>query len=308
MINSSGTQKMKAESSSIRYQISNIPPLVVVAGPTASGKSAMALEIARRYGGEIICADSRTVYKGMDIGTAKPSPAERAEIPHHLLDVITPDQTFTAAEFKRRTLILIDEIAKRGHVPIMAGGSGLYIDGVIFDFAFLPPVAPEERSELEAMSIEQLQAEITNRGITMPENSKNKRYLIRALETNGAVPVKRGLRENTLVIGRDISRAEVDERIRARVDAMYEQGFASEAQQLADQYGWEAPGLAAPGYKAIREYFEGRQTLEETKAAFARNDIQLAKRQRTWFRRNPYIKWIKNTAEADALVKEFLRK
>src|SRR5690606_3789597 len=102
------------------------------------------------------------------IGTAKPSPAERAEIPHHLLDVVRPDQTFTAAEFKRRAVLCIDDIALRGGLPFLVGGTGLYVDGVIFDFAFLPPVPPEERAELEAMSIEQLQAEILSRGITMP--------------------------------------------------------------------------------------------------------------------------------------------
>lgn len=285
-----------------------VTPLIVIVGPTASGKSALALEIARRYNGEIICADSRTVYRHMDIGTAKPNAAERAEIAHHILDVVTPDQSFTAAEFKRQALGLINDIAARGRLPIMVGGTGLYIDGVIFDYAFLPPVPAEERAELEAMSLEQLQAEVSSRGITMPEDPKNKRRLVRALETNGEIPIKRGLRANTLLIGMDISKATVDERIRGRVDAMYRQGFVEEARTLAETYGWDAPGLSAPGYKAIRSYFEGEVTLEETKAIFAQNDSNLAKRQRTWFKRNPHIKWIQNAAEADRLIKEFLQK
>lgn len=282
--------------------------LIVIVGPTASGKSSLALDLARRYKGEIICADSRTVYEGMDIGTAKPSTAERAEVPHHILDVVTPDQVFTAAEFKLQSQAAISEIASRGHLPIMVGGTGLYIDGVIFDFHFLPPVPPDERAELEAMDIKQLQAEVISRGITMPENRLNKRHLMRALETNGAVPVKKGLRQNTLVIGLDVSKQEVDQRIRARVDKMYEQGFVEEAKNLADEYGWDAPGLSAPGYKAIRAYFAGDKTLDETKEIFAHNDIRLAKRQRTWFKRNQHIYWIQNTLDADRLVKEFLQK
>lgn len=283
-------------------------PLIVIVGPTASGKSALAIELARRHDGEIICADSRTVYKGMDIGTAKPAPAERAEIPHHILDVVTPDRIFTAAEFKRRALLWIDDISIRGKLPIMVGGTGLYIDGVIFDFAFLPPVPLEQREELEAMDIEQLQAEITSRGITMPENSRNKRHLVRALETNGEIAVKKGLRDNTLVIGMDKSKQEIDESIRRRVDAMYAQGFIDEARRLADKYSWDAPGLSAPGYKAAREHLVGGKSLDESKEIFARKDRELAKRQRTWFKRNRHINWVKNAAEAEALVKNFLQK
>ncbi len=283
-------------------------PLIVIVGPTASGKSALALDIAREYRGEIICADSRTVYKGMDIGTAKPTSAERAEIPHHILDVVTPDQTFTAAEFKRRSLLWIDDIAIRGRLPIMAGGTGLYIDGVIFDFAFLPPVPAEAREELELMTLEQLQAEIKSRGISMPNDPKNKRRLVRALETNGEIPVKKGLRRNTLVIGLDVERDAIQRRIAARVDAMMDTGFVDEMRRLVDEYGWDAPGLSAPGYKAFRKYLEGRIGLSEAKAQFTHNDMQLAKRQRTWFRRNSYIHWVKNSDEAKQLVQEFLQK
>lgn len=283
-------------------------PLVVIVGPTASGKSSLGMEFARRYDGEIICADSRTVYKGMDIGTAKPSNVEQAEIPHHLLDMVMPDQVFTAAEFKRNALIWIDDISIRGKLPIMVGGTGLYVDGVIFDFAFLPPVPSEERAELEAMSIEQLQSEINSRGIQMPENSKNKRYLIRALETNGEIPVKKGLREYTLIIGIDMSREKIKQRISSRVDKMIEDGFITEVKELSDKYGWDAPGLNAPGYKAFREYIEGKVTLEEAKQMFVQSDFQLAKRQRTWFKRNPHIKWIQNVIEAESLIKDFLQK
>ncbi len=286
--------------------VAKVDPLVVIVGPTASGKTALALELARRYNGEIICADSRTVYKGMDIGTAKPSSAERAEIPHHIIDIVAPDQTFTAAEFKRRALIWIDDITIRGKLPIMVGGTGLYIDGVIFDYAFLPPVPPEERAELEAMSIEQLQAEITSRGIAMPENSKNKRYLVRALETNGEIPVRKGLRRNTLIIGLEVGREELKGRLTARVNEMVENGFIDEVKALGAKYGWNAPGLQAPGYKAFRQYIEHSITLDEAKNQFVQNDFALAKRQRTWFRRNPQIQWFASPASALAFISNWL--
>ncbi len=282
-------------------------PLIVIVGPTASGKSALAFDLACQLNGEIICADSRTVYKGMDIGTAKPPKDEQAQVRHHLIDLITPDQNFTAAEFKRQALLWIDDISIRGKVPIMVGGTGLYVDGVIFDFAFLPPVAPEEREALESLSVEALQQKLTEQGIPLPENSKNPRHLIRALETNGQVPVRKGLRENTLVIGLDIDKATCEQRIQHRVEQMYANGFVAEAKQLFEKYGVEAPGLQAPGYKAIREYLDGEVSLDESKKIFIRNDIQLAKRQRTWFKRNPHIHWTKNSSEAWQLVQLFLQ-
>lgn len=283
-------------------------PLVVIVGPTASGKSALAMDIARIHSGEIICADSRTVYKGMDIGTAKPSIGEQNEIPHHLLDVINPSQVFTAAEFKRRAMIWVDDITIRGRLPIMVGGTGLYVDGVIFDFAFLPPVAPEERAELEAKSIDELQALIGERGIAMPKNLKNKRHLVRALETNGEVPVRKGLRGDTLVIGLDIEKSKLERRIGERVEVMISQGFVEEIKDLADKYGWDAPGLQAPGYKAFRKYLDGAISIEEAKRQFVHNDMQLAKRQRTWFKRNPHIVWVQNADQALEEVQKFLQK
>ena len=339
-------------------------PLVVIVGPTASGKSALAMEIARSIrdraalrleavparqrdsqasrtsgtlkrdsqtggpemskkpagssalqigklaglsGAEIICADSRTIYRGMDIGTAKPSQAEQAEIPHHVLDVIEPSEHFTAAEFKRQALEAIEDITSRNKLPIMAGGTGLYIDGVIFDFSFLPAVAPHERERLQQMPVQELQAEISRLGLPLPENSQNPRHLMRVLETNGTVPVKKGLRANTLVIGIDIDRETVRERIVKRVDAMVQAGFETEVQTLHKLYGRDAPGLLAPGYKAFGDYAAGRLGLDEAKQRFIDADCQLAKRQRTWFRRNPHIKWIKSSSEALKLVQTFLQ-
>lgn len=283
-------------------------PLIVIVGATASGKSALAMEIARTYDGEIICADSRTVYKGMDIGTAKPSHAEQREIPHHILDIVNPDQPFTAADFKQRALLWIDDIAIRGKLPILVGGTGLYVDGVIFDFAFLPPVADEERERLEQMSVPELQALIGRLGLELPENAQNPRHLIRRIETNGQIPIKKDLRDNTLIIGLDISKEELTRRLEQRTRAMLEQGLEQEVRGLAGKYGWEAPGITGLGYREWRPYLEGIADIQEVAREINLRSLQYAKRQRTWFKRNPHIKWVQNTAEAEHLVKEFLQK
>lgn len=121
-------------------------PLVVITGPTASGKTSLAMEVAKLFNGEIICADSRTIYKGMDIGTAKPTKKEQAAIPHHIIDVVEPNQSFTVADFKELALKAIDDITKRGKLPIMVGGTGLYIDSVIFDYQFGPAGDAKKKS------------------------------------------------------------------------------------------------------------------------------------------------------------------
>ncbi len=285
-----------------------IPPLVVIVGPTGSGKSALAMDIARKYNGEIICADSRTVYKGMDIGTAKPSGDDQTEIPHHLLDMIEPDQTFTAAEFKRQALAAIDTIHSRGKLPIMVGGTGLYVDGVIFDFAFLPPVPAEERERLEQMSVSELQAMIDSLNLELPENKENRRHLIRRIETNGQIPVKKGLRDRTLVLGVELEKQELIRRLEARVQKMLDQGLEQEVEGLAKKYGWQAPGMTGLGYREWRTYFEGGLTRKEVVRAIINGSWQYARRQRTWFRRNQHIRWVKNSAEVEVLVKYFLQR
>ena len=137
--------------------MTNIDKLVVILGPTASGKSAMALELAQKFNGEIVCADSRTIYKGMDIGTAKPSIQEQQLVRHHLIDIVEPDRPFSAAQFKQAAQDAIAEIQSRGKLPFLVGGSGMYIDSVIYDYGFRDEVSDEEKTLIENMSLEQLQ-------------------------------------------------------------------------------------------------------------------------------------------------------
>jgi tRNA dimethylallyltransferase len=269
-----------------------IPPLIVLLGETATGKSALAIRLAGRIGGEILCADSRTVYKGMDIGTAKPSADEMKQVRHYGLDLIKPDEHFSVADFKTYAENIIDEIHSHGSVPIMVGGSGLYIDSVIFNYQFREPADIKLRQELNALSVEELQDRLADLGLELPENSRNPRHLIRTIETGGKTPQHSALRPNTMVLGLSLDRDELRLRITQRVDAMVAAGLVEETERLANTYGWDAESLQAPGYKAIRGYLEGRLSLEEAKAEFIHNDMQLAKRQRTWFRRNKSIHWL----------------
>lgn len=282
-------------------------PFVAIVGETASGKSAMAMELAQEFDGEIICADSRTIYKGMDIGTAKPSAADRSLISHHILDVITPDQRFSAADFKAQAEAAIADILTRGKLPIMVGGTGLYVDAVLYDFAFRAAANPAERQKLEKLSVEELQQALSVKGIPLPNNPQNPRHLIRALETGGRPSVRQTLRGNTLVLGLKIDRELLENRIEKRIDDMVTTGLLEEIETLAQKYGWDAPGLQAPGYRAFRPYFAGEIDVETAKKQFAQNDKQLAKRQRTWFKRNQDIQWVSDYEHAKMLVQNLLQ-
>jgi tRNA dimethylallyltransferase len=242
-------------------------PLVVIVGETASGKSAAAIELAQKINGEIICADSRTIYKGMDIGTAKPTKEQQRLIPHHLLDIVEPDQSFTVAQFKELANAAIEDITKRGKIPIMAGGSGLYVDSVLFDYQFSP--------------------------IDAERNSQNPRHLKHANNLDyGKNP-----RPNTVILGIKVPREVLKKRINERVEKMVEDGLVEEAKRLGEKYGLQIPSLQTPGYKAFREYVLGARNLEQAKALFVKNDLDLAKRQRTWFKRNKRIQWINNPSK-----------
>ncbi len=284
------------------------PPLVVIVGPTASGKSALAMEVARLFDGEIICADSRTIYRGADIGTAKPSSAERSEIPHHLLDVIDVDQRFSVAEFKKMANNVIGDIVERGKLPIMVGGTGLYIDSVIFDYQFTKTRDQQTRARLESKSIEELQQEIRSKGYDLPTNYMNRRHLIGVIERRGMTGAKSELRSNTLVIGMDVDPEVLRGRIRKRSVVMIQAGLADECIRLIRRHGADAPGLQAPAYKAFTGHVNGSQDVDESLELFIANDTKLAKRQRTWFRRNKSIHWVKNREESIDLVTTFLNK
>ncbi|HYH75562.1 MAG TPA: tRNA (adenosine(37)-N6)-dimethylallyltransferase MiaA [Candidatus Saccharimonadales bacterium] len=283
-------------------------PVIAIVGETASGKTALALHLAREFPGEIIAADSRTVYKDMNIGTAKPSPAEQAAIPHYGLDVVSPNEQFSAADFKRLATDAINQIGERHKIAYIVGGTGLYIDSLLYNFQFRKKGAPALRAYLESLDVWQLQQLLHKDNIPLPQNALNPRHLIRAIETKGEPATRSALRPNTLIIGVNIERDVLRKKLVARVEQMVKQGFIDEVKALAQQYGWEAPALQAPGYRAFKNYIEGGGTLEDAMAQFVQNDSNLAKRQRTWFKRNKDINWISNTEEAVDLVTTFLNK
>lgn len=283
-------------------------PLIVILGPTASGKTQLAMQLAQQFDGEIIAADSRTVYRGMDIGTAKPSSADQVLVPHHLLDIADPSEVVTAAIFKQKALTAIEDIAGRGKLPMMVGGSGLYVDAVLFNFSFLPPANTSERDLLQKLSVEELQKLALSRGLPLPQNSQNPRHLIRAIETMGLRPQRAASRPNTLVLGMYASREKLEANIRQRIGQMFADGLLDETASLAQQYGWDAPALQTTSYRAVRDYLSGAISLKDAEERFLYNDLHLAKRQLTWFRRNPGIKWICSEEEAVEQVTTFLNK
>lgn len=268
-----------------------LSPLLVIVGETGSGKTALSLELAERFGGEIICADSRTLYKGMDIGTAKPTVAERQRVPHFGLDLIEPCSTFTVFDFKQMAEKAIQDISSRGHLPILVGGSGLYIDAVLFNFAFRAKPTPSQREELENLTVEALQELVRKTGLRLPENSRNPRHLIRVLEAGEPPQQKHKLRPHTLVLGVQVERDELRRRIEQRVEAMVAAGLVDEVKRMYVKYG-TCEALKAPGYKAFSAYLQHEISLNEAKRRFVYNDMQLAKKQRTWFKRNKDVHWL----------------
>jgi tRNA dimethylallyltransferase len=283
--------------------------LVVIVGETASGKSTLALQLAERFDGEIICADALTVRQGVNIGTAKPSAADRVRLPHHLLDIVEPCADFTAAVFKDLALKAIADISARGKLPIMVGGTGLYVDGVLYDYSFLPAGDRKERLALNQMSLAELQRTVSERGLnTADVDTQNKRRLIRVIETGGQQPKRANMRSNTLVLGVRIPKDQLQNRIENRVDDMLAAGLEQEARQLAGTYGWECEALKGIGYREWREYLDGAQTLAETRQRVIKATKDLAKRQRTWFKRNPSIQWIDDPSRTVDIVTTFMNK
>lgn len=268
------------------------PKIVVIVGPTASGKSSIAMEVASRFNGEIICADSRTIYKEMDIGTAKPSSSDQTKIKHHLLDIVDIDQDFTVANFKELANKAIKDICIRGKLPILVGGSGLYIDSLIYDFSFRYLPNKSRRTELNNLSVEELQDIIIHKSLPMPTNSKNPRHLITVIESSGAKPNKNQLRENTLLIGINLAKEKLSANIEKRLDSMFNDGLEKEAQKLFTKYGEDYAPLKTIGYQEFIPYINGVESINNVYQKILVHSKQYAKRQITWFKRNQDINWV----------------
>ncbi len=283
------------------------PKLIAIVGETASGKTGLAIEIAKRWDGEVICADSRTVFRGMDIGTSKPTKDEMSGIPHYGLDLVEPDDKYSAAQFKEYAQSKIDDILARGKLPILVGGTGLYVDGVLYNYSFGGSESKFERSQLDNKSVEELATIAEKNGIEVSEQTlKNKRHLIRLLERGGKTEHANTLYYNAQIIGVKMSKTKLRERIERRTELMFRRGLRKEYNDLRHKFEHNSEAFSGIGYQEFRGWEDGNASMSEVKRAIVRNTMNLAKRQRTWFKRNPKIQWFEDNERALEAVEEFL--
>ena len=230
---------------------------IIILGPTGSGKTGVAIELAKALNGEIISADSRAIYKGMDIGTAKPSLEEQAGIPHYGLDLVEPGDRFTVADWKAYTEAKIADIKSRGKIPIIAGGTGLYIDALIYDYKFKGPTG-HKIGDIEQKSCSD----------------------------------RTEIKGDFLLIGVKTEPEKLRVRLKQRIDKMFDQPLYDETTKLVEKYGWGSGAMKSNIYEYVWKYLNGELSLDEAKLQSFYEDWHLAKRQLTWFKRNPEINWL----------------
>ncbi|MGE9993270.1 tRNA (adenosine(37)-N6)-dimethylallyltransferase MiaA [Streptococcus alactolyticus] len=261
--------------------------IIAVVGPTAVGKTALGIELAKRFNGEIISGDSQQVYRHLDIGTAKATLEEQAEASHHLIDVREVDEAYSAYDFVKEASAAIEDITSRGKLPIIVGGTGLYLQSLLEGYHLGGQVNQEEvlayRQELEQLADAVLFDKIAEQGIEIPE--LNRRRAIRALElaTFGQDLENKETPYDALLIGLNDDRQVLYERINHRVDVMVEKGILDEAKWLYDNHR-DVQAARAIGYKELFPYFAGQASLEESVDKLKQNTRRFAKRQLTWFR------------------------
>jgi tRNA dimethylallyltransferase len=296
--------------------------LAAIIGPTATGKSQLALRLAQAFDGEIVSADSRQVYRYMDIGTAKPTQQELSLVPHHLLDIISPDEDFSLAQYHQLAYKAIDDIQKRNRLPLLVGGSGLYVWAVLEGWE-IPEVPPdtEFRRSLEEKAargeIEELYQELMKIDPVAAQSidRRNVRRLIRALEVSesAGVPFSRLQRKkappfNTLIIGLTAERTELYRRTDLRVDRIIEQGLVEEVRKLADMgYDLSLPAMSGIGYKQIGMFLNGEMTLEEAVWQTKTETHRLVRRQYNWFRlKDERIHWFDIQGEVEPEISKLV--
>ncbi len=293
-----------------------LPPLIVLVGPTAVGKTATAVGVCREYRGEIISADSRQIYRKLDIGTAKPTRDEQAAVPHHLIDVIDPDRTLGVAEYQARAYAAIQDVLRRGGVPFLVGGSGQYVRAVVQGWS-VPRVPPdyELRTQLEAEA-RRLGAEGFHARLAAVDpaaaariDPRNVRRVMRAMEVflKTGVPISRQQRAQpppyrVLQIGLTMPRQQLYERIDARVERMMADGLLAEVRELTAQgYGLDLPAMSGLGYRQLGHHLTGQLCLEEAVQLIKKETRRFVRRQYNWFRLiDPDICWV-DASGADAL-------
>ncbi len=293
------------ESTSVRM-VAVSPPVVAVVGPTAAGKSDLAVALAQRVRGEVVNVDAYQIYRGMDVGTAKLAEAERGGVPHHLLDILDVTEPATVAEFQRWARAALEEVRGRGVTPVLVGGSALYVRAVLDAFEF-PGTDPAVRARLEAELREQGPEEMHRRLAALDPDAatsilvSNGRRIVRALEVveitgrpfAATLPAHTAYYDDVRLLGIDVPRDVLDERIARRVDLMWEAGLVDEVRRLV------AEGLAggrtasrALGYSQVLAFLDGTMTEDEAREATVRGTRKFARRQDSWFRKDPRIVWL----------------
>ncbi len=305
---------------SVSGRLEKIPPTVVICGPTAGGKTALAMRLAEQYALEIVSADSRQVYRGMDIGTAKATAEERARVPHHLIDVAEPDEDFSAFDFLRRGRAALDAISDRRRLPLVVGGTGLYIDALLHGLVAAPAADPELRRALEnwesrrgAGSLQDRLRSVDPEMAARLERSDRVR-IIRALEVfyltgRRLTDLQRQHAIKTspcrvLMLGVMPDRDLLYDRINRRVEDMFEAGLLEETEKLlAEGYSAELKALKTIGYRECIQYLNGRISRQQAKDLIQRDSRRYAKRQLTWFGRRPEIIWLDSPREFAKVLK-----
>jgi tRNA dimethylallyltransferase len=284
-------------------------PLIVIAGPTASGKTGLALALAERFSGEIVSCDSVAVYRGMEIGTAKPTLAERARVPHHLIDIFQPDEPCTAGDYSRLAREAIQGITERNRLPIVAGGTGLYLRALLDGLFPGPPRHEALRDKLRARAKSEGRPAHLHRILARLDpaaaaqiHSNDTPKLVRAIEVTLAArqPITRQWSQGRdpltgfriLRLGLSPPRAELYARINHRAAEMFDRGLVEETTQLAETYGFEIRPLTSLGYAQAVQVLRGEITRDQAVAEASQGHRNYAKRQLTWFRKDPAIHWL----------------
>lgn len=297
--------------------------VIAIVGPTAVGKTALSIELAKKLDGEIINGDSMQVYRDLNIGTAKITPEEMDGVPHHLLDILEPTDSFSVADYQQAVREKITEIQARGKMPIIVGGTGLYVQAVLYDFRFTEEKIDEGVREAYYTALEQLGPEAMHARLAAvdPETAKtihpnNTRRVIRALEMAEHSDVKKSndaqhqgekALYHHLIIGLNMDREKLYERINLRVDMMLEQGLVDEVRGIYDRDIRDVQAIRAIGYKELYDYFDGRETFEQAIENLKQNSRRYAKRQLTYFRNKMDITWYDSFSAKEAVFKDIFQ-
>ena len=289
----------------------NKPKVIVICGPTASGKTALSIELAKKINGEIISCDSMQIYKYMDIGTAKPTLEEQKEVKHHLIDFVEPNQRYSVAEYKKDAEKSIEEILSKGKTPIIVGGTGLYVDSLIYGIEY-PEIELDEEyrkqleKEIEEKGLESLYnkaKEIDSKAMEKisPNDKKRIMRVVEIYKATGKTKTEQEIESRTHEVKYDykvfaikMDREKLYERINKRVDMMIEKGLIEEVQNILKKYDKFPTAMQGLGYKEVVEYLEGKKTKEEMIDKIKMQTRRYAKRQITWFKKNKQTIWIEN--------------